>query len=378
MNSRSWARVVAALGLAVAVGLGPVGTAGAAQPGAGDRGAADRTDRSDAAPEGPDPRATHPGLVKNDSGSTTPCPVADPDPPTGPEPFPDPKVTNPGPPTQRPCPETGNPAPRPHGDAAPGDSGDAAPPADQAGPHSAAPTATLRTLADALSVTTTGVTTRVTAPAGLDVGPVEISVLFGVKRLTAAYDKVAGTGFEYHFPHLDGSIRRENVSISLLERGPGAARTYGMVSVAEVVPLFDITVSYLGGSIIGACDLFGAADPTYLWVDPDGAQHRYDDTIGDPQFPQPGVYVFDFARTWTAAGLNHGLTRPTIEWYDRDPVGSIGENSLPRGPQLLPRPESPQGLLDTVVPIVEEHAEGDGDDCKATFRYTVTYQPVVV
>lgn len=105
---------------------------------------------------------------------------------------PDPRVVNPGFP---PVPDTTGVEP-------PAVGGDT-PPAEQAGPHAAAPTETRRKLATSLVVTHKGLDMRLTAPAGLHtapagtthVGSVEISVGYGGERSTVIYDNVNGTNF---------------------------------------------------------------------------------------------------------------------------------------------------------------------------------------
>lgn len=143
MNRRTLARLVAAAGLAAAVSIGMAGPAAALPPpGADDRGAVD--EREQPGPETADP---------------------------------DPAVEDPGPVTGNPDPRTTNPGPVP-------DTTGGAPTTEQAGPHASAPTANLRKLADALVVEHEGIYLDITAPPGLGVGPIEISIGFGPERFT--------------------------------------------------------------------------------------------------------------------------------------------------------------------------------------------------
>ncbi|MDN5860711.1 MAG: hypothetical protein L0H84_19080, partial [Pseudonocardia sp.] len=322
----------------------------------------------------PDPKVTNPGPA------ATPDPkVTNPGSQANTAPTPDPKVTNPGPRTGDPCPPAEDPAPGPGGAPAEPTAAPApgAPPAEQADAHADAPTASLRTLATAIRTTMSGVTARVFAPPGVDVGPVEITVNFGTdKVLTYAYSRSGGTPFLHHFPHGYGQIRTEQIAITLRESTPAGPRMYAFESTVTVEPQFDITVSEIRGDLDRRCDFLGAGEPTVFWVDAEGVLHRHDNS----GFLAPGYTwnVDGSALTVKRASLKRGLTLPAISWYERDLFGSIGEPYLPRGPQLLPRPDAPAGLVDTVVPVrVGPLKDGDGDDCAATFDYTIRYHPVV-
>lgn len=85
----------------------------------------------------------------------------------------------------------------------------------------AAPTQNLRRLADAIVVQHKGIYLRVTAPAGLNIGPIEISIGFGGQRYTRNYDNARGTNDLLAYPPLDGAARREYWDITLTERVPG-------------------------------------------------------------------------------------------------------------------------------------------------------------
>jgi hypothetical protein len=226
-----------------------------------------------------------------------------------------------------------------------------------------------------------GVTARVWAPPGVDVGPVEITATFGGDRvLTAEYAPGSGTLLKHHFPHLHGNLRTENLDVTLRERGPDGPLMYSMEQAVTIRPQFDITFSRLTGDIDGRCDLIGSPDPTVFWMDANGVQHRHDRNGGFLGFWAPGMTwdVEGFATTVRRASLDQGPTLPTFEWYDRDPRGSIGEPGLPRGPRLLPRPDSPAGLAETVLPVRTPHLpEADGDGCTASFSYTIHYRPVL-
>lgn len=394
MKNRSLARLGTALGLAAAVALGPIGTAGAQTlQGPDDRG----TVGERGAPGLEDTEPTNTGPLPPSIGpmDQNPCPVAAPDPRVtnpgtvaapdprvanpGPVGAPDPRVTNPAPPAVQPTSETDKPCPVPPPPPTPGTTGDgtpetgpatgdATPTVEQGGPHAAAPTANLRTLANALAVLNKGVTLGVTAPAGLNVGDVEISILFGSQRVTADYDNAAGKRFEVHSPPLNGAIRRENVHITLTERTPGG-KHYSILQTVDVEPRYDITLSELDVEVRFGCDIFSASDPRITWTDPDGVQHRFD---GSGEF----LRIREFAGTWTAVGVSRGLTAPTLEFSDRDPFGTVGENALPRGPQLLPRPDS-EGYGTFVREVREVQQESYGDFCDAVLTYTLTYTPVV-
>ncbi|MDN5932747.1 MAG: hypothetical protein L0I24_17055, partial [Pseudonocardia sp.] len=241
-----------------------------------------------------------------------------------------------------------------------------------AGPPAPAPTANLRTLAAALVSRTRGVTAEVSAPAGLGVGPIEISVSWGGRRLTADYDTAAGRRFQIHVPPRDGAIRQEFLTTTLTERVPGGPYHYSIHTPVQVEPLYDITVSEAYLYAHGTCDVpasLNHADPTVTWKDPDGVQRTVD--LGDYAGYLPG-----FGGIWTGVGARGGLTEPVIEWLDRDPGGPIGENALPRGPVLVPLSES-TGFDTTRRPVRLELPDAGGDlGCSATIRYTVSYRPL--
>jgi hypothetical protein len=349
-----------AIGLVIAVAVAAAGPAYALQP-SGDADVRDSGEAADpsapatpapqaapepdppvetqAAPE-PDPRVEHP-VPTPDTASATPTP--------------DPRVTNPGPATaDAPVPASEEPQPT---EAAAG------------GPHASAPTANLRKLANALVVTKNSPTVEVSAPAGLDVGIVEISILFGADRLTRNYNNTSGSRFEVHAPPGDGTVRQDNLDITLTERNPGGPHHYSILSSVSIAPLFTVTVSPLTVNAFGSsCDLVGYADPTIFWVDPAGVPHRYDlsSAIGE---------ISAFGGTWTDVSTSSGLTMPTLEWVDRDPggFGSIGENALPRGAALLPLPGYLPQTDSIKYPFNDRYADAGGDsDCFADLSYTVT------
>ena len=355
---RRLTQLLIAIGLATAVAIATAGPSHALPPSdgahVGDSGTAAEPSApaipaQEPAPE-PDPR------VEN------PAPAPPPDPPTTtPTPEADPRVTNPGPAApaaDAPVPASEDPQPT-----------DAA----AAGPHASAPTANLRKLADALVVTKNSPTVEVSAPAGLDVGIVEISILFGADRLTRNYNNTSGSRFEVHAPTGDGTVRQDNLDITLTERNPGGPHHYSILSTVGIAPLFTITISPLLVNAFGSsCDPVGLADPTIFWIDPAGVSHRYD-------LDSDNVELFAFAGTWTDVSASTGLTMPTLEWVDRDPggFGSIGENALPRGAALLPLPGQLPDAGAITYPFSERYADAGGDsDCFADLAYTVTYAPV--
>lgn len=342
-----------AIGLVIAVAVAAAGPAYALQP-AGDADIRDSGEAAEpsapatpapqAAPE-PDTQVEHP-VPTPDRASRTPTPE------------PDPRVANPGPATaDAPAPASEEPQPT---DAAAG------------GPHASAPTANLRKLANALVVTKNSPTVEVSAPAGLDVGIVEISILFGADRLTRNYNNASGSRFEVHAPPGDGTVRQDNLDITLTERNPGGPHHYSILSNVSIAPLFTVTVSPLTVNAFGSsCDLVGYADPTIFWVDPAGVPHRYDlsSAIGE---------ISAFGGTWTDVSTSSGLTMPTLEWVDRDPggFGSIGENALPRGAALLPLPGYLPQAGSIKYPFSDRYADAGGDsDCFADLAYTVTLDP---
>ncbi|MGQ0577271.1 MAG: hypothetical protein ACT4RN_24165 [Pseudonocardia sp.] len=381
MNGTSSARLVAALALITATTLGMVGPAAAAPPpGPDGGGTATRTAASGPPSQAagqPDPRATNPGLTSTVPPPPEPCPVAAPGPgPVAPRPEePDPKVTNPGPGTGVPCP-TGSPAPATPAPETPGNptpdptAGAQAPPAGNTGQHASAPTANLRKLAEALTVRTKGITTAVLAPPGLGVGPIEISFSMGANRITTQYGNENGSRHAVDAAPQDGTVRDETLAVSLLERTPGGPYHYAIVQVVRVEPLYRFEFGALRVQAYGGCDLFGAPDPTVSWVDADGMQRQAD--AGSAGGPYGNDLVPEFSAEWRDVSVNRGLTLPTVEWFDRDVFGPVGQNALSRGAPLLPRPGR-QETRDTHHEFFSEvQPEAGGQDCKATVSYRLT------
>jgi hypothetical protein len=241
--------------------------------------------------------------------------------------------------------------------------------AELVGPHDAAPTANLRTLADAIGVRNQGIYLQVTAPAGLGVGPVEISISYGAQRFTRTYSETSPAEYTLAFPPLTGAARQEHVAITLTERVPGGPFHYTLFSQVDVVPQYTVTLSGLGFATGGCDPLNGAADPTIAWVDPAGGQHRVHGS-GD------ATAVDAFRGTWTGVEATTGLTAPVITWVDRDPGGITIPRSytLHRGEPLLPFAGS-YPTRDTVVQEVDDVLTDIGGDCEAQVRYTLTYEP---
>lgn len=238
-----------------------------------------------------------------------------------------------------------------------------------AGPHDAAPTANLRTLANAIVMRHQGLYLQVSTPAGLGVGPVEISIGYGGQRLTRTYSNTYPAEYTVAFPPLTGAARLEYVDITLTERVPGGPFHYAIVKRIEVVPTYTVTASALEFGTGGCDPLNGAADPTFAWVDPAGGQHRFHGS-GDQET------LDQFGGTWTGVDVRTGLTSPVLTWVDRDPGGITIPRSytLPRGEPLLPFTGS-YPTADTVVHEVVDTLPDIGGDCEAQVRYTLTYDP---
>lgn len=171
--------------------------------------------------------------------------------------------------------------------------------------------------------------------------------------------------------------KRAVLGRTLTVAGVAAALTLGAVGSAgaqpapdsAVDPQYTVTISdlFINADGDGFCDPVGSADPTVFWVDPDGVTHR--------KFAFDLDHVSDFRGTWTEVDVNRGLTKPTLEWADRDidGIGSVGENVLPRGPQLLPFPGSYPDRNPVVQEVVETLPDAGGDGCSASMYYTITY-----
>jgi hypothetical protein len=239
------------------------------------------------------------------------------------------------------------------------------------GPNSAAPTVGLRLLADAMTVSNGSVTLNVNFPPGINTSPTEISILYGVRRATMQYNGARGTYFDVQFAPGNGAVRTENLTVTLTELTP-EHHHYSVLRKLTVAPRFQVSVSplVLAADIKGSCDAIGGADPTLVWMDSAGTQHREDTDRG---------VVDGFAGSWPLVTMNSNHRLPTLSWIDRDP-GESGENALTRRaepmlplPEEIPAPDWSRGVVPYVVPVVEELRESGGDNCSARLNYRITY-----
>ncbi|MGE3288467.1 MAG: hypothetical protein AB7J32_20540 [Pseudonocardia sp.] len=225
-----------------------------------------------------------------------------------------------------------------------------------------APTPGLTAIANATRIRSQSVTTIVSVPAGLAVpDPTEISVAFGDRRVTQTYDRGAGNRIRFDFPVGDGTARREMVAVSLLERGPGGARSFPYVRSVPVEALYDVRISALQFRLIHDCDAVGASEPEIYWSDERGP-HRVRLSLHGGQY----ATVDAFARTLTAVGVRDGLRAPAVGWDELDPpVPATFHARPPRGiGPLLP------GTTSRSNEFVQ--FEPDGDFCQGQFRYGTT------
>jgi hypothetical protein len=273
-----------------------------------------------------------------------------------------------GPPSRpRPAP---TPAPGPHGGPGIPDDprgGTNAPP--DAYPD--APTPTIRRVAAGVHLQNRSVSTLVTVPPGIAIDggrPFEISVAFGGTRVTQNYDPVHGNRLTHDFSAGDGSLRTEQVDITLRETlADGGFQPYAIRSKLPVEPLYDIKVDALYFHEIGHCDVGTPADPVIGWRDPGGGKHQKQ---LDPGFFDDFDVLYAFGSTWTEVGAARGLTVPGIDWYDSDSgVPSEFKATTPQaGPPLLP------GATRKVQQIIPVSAD-DGGPCEGEFTYFLTYTP---
>ena len=230
-------------------------------------------------------------------------------------------------------------------------------------PFADAPTANLNRLANALQVRNKSVTTVVTAPYGLGIGNrVEISVLFGSRRVTQVYGNGTGNRLVNDFPALDGKKRRENVTISLLESVGNGYATYSILTSVEIEPLFDIATGPLRFTLLNDCDPVGASEPIVRWRLPNGLEGRAEPTL----YGGETATLNAFARTYREMGVSRNLRVPTFEFDESDwPFDFFGSVSGPVGAPLLPG----VGRAETVTMTA-----GNNESCPGTFRYALSYQ----
>jgi hypothetical protein len=210
-------------------------------------------------------------------------------------------------------------------------------------PHPDAPTPTLRRVAAAVQLQNRSVSTLVSVPPGIAIDggrPFEISVSFGVTRVTQNYDPIRGNRLAHDFPAGDGSRRVEQVDITLRETlENGEFQPYAIRSKLPVEPLYDIKISPLTWREIKACDLLSPSDPLIDWTDPTGVSHS--EELDPGYFESSGFAVLrdGFEGTWTEVGATRGLTEPGIDVEEADLLPTDGgglQNYPERGRPLLP------------------------------------------
>ena len=225
------------------------------------------------------------------------------------------------------------------------------------------PTNTLTAIANGVSVRAKSVTAVVTVAAGLPVSnPVEVSVLFGDRRVTQDYVRSTGLRFLFRFPENGGARRTENILVNLTERAPAGAVPFHFTVPTTIEPLYDVTFSPLTFHVLSdSCTVTCALDPVVAWRDNAGDQYQSVSAVdGDTR------QLTRFARHLTEVGLAGGPPRPGIAWtvWPVDPSGFHGPAAPSNDGPLLPD-------VTRTVHFTADGAAGDGF-ARAEFRYDQT------
>jgi hypothetical protein len=197
------------------------------------------------------------------------------------------------------------------------------------------PTNNLTAVANGVSVRAKSVTAVVTVAAELPVtNPVEVSVLFGTRRVTQDYVRSTGLRFLFQFPENGGGKRTENILVNLTERTPTGAVPFHFTVPTTIEPLYDVTFSPLTFHVLSdSCTVTCGHDPEVAWMDNAGAQYQsVSASDGDTR------QLTRFARHLTEVGLASGPPKPGIVWtvWQVDLSGFHGPAAPSIDGQLLP------------------------------------------
>jgi hypothetical protein len=227
----------------------------------------------------------------------------------------------------------------------------------------------LAEMATTITVKSKSVTTIVWVPAGVfAAGGDEVSILFGLgPRQTQSYDPLRGNTFRFDFPVGDGSLRQENVAISLADFAAGGH--YGFVRQVPVEAHYNATISPLRFTLINDCDfnfanLFSSTNEVKIsWSDERG-DARQEFLMGAGQTKT----VDAFAHTVTDVTARDGLQLPFVGFEELDA-------DLPLPPYHFPDPVAakpqPPLLPDSRTVQFTSHSPGD-EFCNGNFIYATT------
>lgn len=185
---------------------------------------------------------------------------------------------------------------------------------------------------------------------------VEISIVFGTKRITQNYNPAVKNRLAVEFDPLDGAKRRENVTVTLREDAPTEPITYVVPWVIDVEPLFDLAISPLHFFTLDSCDPgepLNPPDPVIIWEDAEGGGHIVE-RDGNLVTISAG-----FAGTWREISQSSGLTAPDPHWYEKDLPIDFGAPPI-ASPPVLPGESHHFRKI--------EH----GGDCNGQFDYDLT------
>ena len=226
------------------------------------------------------------------------------------------------------------------------------------------PTTNLTRIANSIQFQHKSVTAAVIVPAGLaPTNPVEVSVLFGDRRITQSYNSTLGLQLVHDFPDNAGARRSENVLVNLTEQTPTGAIPFHFTQPLPIDPLYDVTLSPLTFRLLSDCHVIGDTEPQIIWRDSTG-DHDQTVSLGVGDIRQ----INRFAQHYTEVDLAHGLRKPGLIWMDRGdlPIPGTGFDGTPN-----PRDEGPL-LPDTNRAVhFTRDAENDGF-CLGEFSYQQT------
>jgi hypothetical protein len=230
-----------------------------------------------------------------------------------------------------------------------------------------APTANLRTVADALHLNYKSVTVVVTAPPGLGItNRLDVSLRYGDQgeHVTQPYNNSAGNRLVANLPEGDGGKRREQVTVSLTElTAGGTVVQYAVKSTLTLEPLYNISLGHFHAYLFSDCDPVGDSEPHIYWRSPDDKARDVEVSLSAGE----DVPVSNFAVTFTGVGQSANLKLPVFQVWEEDVevLAFHGNLYAPGVTPLLPGRQTRN---------VEAVFTAKNDDtCQVKLRYRISY-----
>ncbi len=233
-------------------------------------------------------------------------------------------------------------------------------------PYVNAPTENLKSVSAAMVLRWRSVTAVVTLQPKLNLSaPVDVSILFGVQRITQTYNNSSGNRFVSNFDAKDGLKRPENIVVSLLERGGnGINIPHNFTWTVNIEPLYDVSTGPLDLSLVNDCDDIGNSEPIISWRFPAGDTRRVDLSMSGGQT----IRVDSFARAYAEVSVSANVREPTFNFVEDD-VDFL-PTFISYDPPLATVPLLP-GRTHTIATRI--YARND-NYCSANISYVIRYQ----